>query len=333
MNDQTTDINEIIIRYLDESATLEEKQLLLQWLKASDKNRAEFNGTRDLWLSCDAALSGETELNAALNRLRFRILNPCTPVRQPKILIGWRQAAAIILVLLGMSYRFAIRPPVSVEKETCILNRLITAGNSKGKFILPDSTVVWLNANSKLTCPEKFDDDRRLVQLEGEGYFEVAGNKNKPFVVQSGDLAIEALGTAFDISCYPFRHTTEVVLLNGSVKIASNRFDRDVIIKPDQMLEYRHDRKTARVQGTKAHLHVDWIKDRLVFDNTRLSDIMISLEGWYNVSIQCPASFAEKTRLSFTVRNETVNEILKAISLIIPVRYSIAENVVTVTPK
>lgn len=336
MDNQTTDINEIIIRYLDGSASQEDKIELLQWLKISDKNWNDFNETRDLWLSCDVALGNDTDVNIALGRLRNRILNAQTPVKQSKLVfMRWYQVAAVFLVLLGMSYWFTIQTPEPAEKETQIhiQNQLITAKGSKGKFLLPDGTTVWLNTESKLIYPEKFDNDKRLVRLEGEGYFEVVENKHKPFIVQSGNLDIEVLGTTFDIAAYPEKDKIDVVLLNGSVKVMGETLEKEVLLKPNQILEYQKNEGTSNIRNTKAYLHAAWIEERLIFDNTPLSDIIISLEGWYNISIECPRTLAEKTRMTFTVRGENVEEIFKAMSLIAPIRYSIENDKVTINPK
>ncbi len=333
MNNQITDINEIIIRYLDGSASLEDKKELLQWLKESDHNWNDFNETRDIWLSCDAALSDETDVDIALSRLRNRILNHDASIRPPRrTFLSWYHAAAIILVLLGMGYWLSLQNLRLDTKEVYVQNQLITAKGSKGKFILPDGTTVWLNTDSKLIYPEKFDANKRAVRLEGEGYFEVTENKKKPFIVQSGDLDIEVLGTKFDISNYSFQDKMDVVLLSGSVKVSGERLNDNVLLKPNQILKY-YKHGEATIEETKAHLHADWIKERLVFDNTSLSDIIISLEGWYNISIECPRSLADKTRMTFTVRGENVEEIFKAMSLITAIQYSITEDKVTISAK
>jgi len=333
MENQTTDINELIIRYLDNSASLEDKKVLLRWLKESDTNLSSFNETRDLWLSCDAALEDDTDMYIAFSRLRNRILQNYIPVRQPRrAFMRWYHAAAIILIALGIGYWFSARLPIQQEK-IYIQNQLITAKGSKGKFLLPDGTVVWLNTDSKLVYPEQFDNDKRFVRLEGEGYFEVVENKKKPFIVRSGDLDIEVLGTTFDISGYPYRDKIDVVLLSGKVKVRGETLNEDIILKPGQLLKYKKNEGEASVQETKAQLHTDWIKERLIFDNSSLSDIIISLEGWYNISIQCPPAFAEKLRMTFTVRGENVEEILTAMSRIAPINYLITGDKVTINPQ
>jgi ferric-dicitrate binding protein FerR (iron transport regulator) len=331
MNTQKPDMQIIILRQLDGSASPDEKRALLQWLKASEANRADYREIRDLWLSCGVALRDGDETGTALNRMLYRIRNGHSVAGRKKTLIRWYHAAAVILVMLVTNYWFATHPFVSAEKEPVIRNRLVTAKGSKGHFVLPDGSIVWLNAESMLIYPEKFGGTERRVRLEGEGYFEVAENRAKPFIVESGNLTAEALGTTFDISRYPFQHKTEVVLLEGSVKVTSPAIEKGVVLSPNQMLELTDD-GTFRVHETKARMRTGWIKDELVFDNDRLSDIILGMEGWYCMDIECPPAFAENTRMSFTVGAESIEDILKAMSLVIPVTWSVTDSVATIFP-
>ncbi|MDR2764467.1 MAG: FecR domain-containing protein [Tannerella sp.] len=336
MKNQEKDI-EILLRQLDGSASADEKKMLLQWLEASEANRADYREIRDLWLSCDVALQDGDQTRAALNRMLRRIRSESSSMGKEKQSLKrsirrYYAVAAVILVMLVAGYRWLLYPGTfaDVENEPVIYNRLITAQGGKGKFTLPDGSLVWLNAESMLVYPEKFEGTERRVQLDGEGYFEVAENREKPFIVQSGNLTVEALGTTFDVSRYPFRHKTEVVLLDGSVRVTSPAIEKDVVLSPDQMLELTGD-GTLSVHETTARMHASWIKDKLVFDNDRLSDIILSLEGWYCIDIECPPAFAEDTRMSFTVGAESIEEILRAMSLVIPVAWSITDSVATIS--
>lgn len=332
MESIVTDINIIIIRYLDGSANLEEKISLLQWLKESEKNRCDFTDTRDLWLSCNASADNELEVDIALDRLRMRILNEYERMgrKTRRSLDRWYQAAAVLLVLFGLYFWVNVG---QTEPNLIVQNQLITAKGSKGKFTLPDGTVVWLNSESRLMYADQFADGKRTVDLTGGAYFEVVRDVKKPFVVKTGDIDVEVLGTSFNISSYPFKDNVETALLNGSVKISGKAVKSQIILKPDEVFEWKKDGNLSLVKATKASLYADWIKDRLVFDNTRLSDIIISMEGWYNIDIECPEKFAQTTWVSFTIRQENIDEILQAMSIIIPIKYKIKNGKAFIMPK
>ena len=201
MEERTNDINEIIIRYLDGTAELEEKMLLLRWLKQSDGNRDDFTATRDLWLSCNVAAGNELEVDVALGRLKDRILleqdrmgrESRTKKKTLSVVLRWIRIAAVLLLLLGIGYGIGSRREHSAP-DVIVQNQLITAKGSKGRFTLPDGSVVWLNSATKLTYPNQFADDRRLVSLEGEAYFEVAKDAKKTFCRTGGRDRCGGLG-------------------------------------------------------------------------------------------------------------------------------------------
>lgn len=339
MEERTSDINEIIIRYLDGTAELEEKMLLLRWLKQSDGNRDDFTATRDLWLSCNVAAGNELEVDVALGRLKDRILleqdrmgrESRTKKKTLSVVLRWIRIAAVLLLLLGIGYGIGSRREHSAP-DVIVQNQLITAKGSKGRFTLPDGSVVWLNSATKLTYPNQFADDRRLVSLEGEAYFEVAKDAKKPFVVQAGEIDVEVLGTCFDLDSYSSGEFVETALLNGSVKISGKALKDPVYLKPNELFRYRKSDQIASVEEAKVGLYADWIKDRLVFDNDCLFDILISMEGRYNMDIECPKQFAASTRLSFTIRQESIEEVMEAMSQIVPVKYEIKGNKLYITP-
>ena len=229
--------HDLIIRYLDGFASLEEKKELLYWLKSSDENRDYFIQIRDLWLACDSAMATDAEIDIALKRMRNRLIFARQKTVSPKrFRIQWQQVAATFLVLISVGYGFYSKKRiVETVQEIVVQNQLITATGSKGQFILPDSTIVWLNSGSKLVYPEHFEKDRRVVTLEGEAYFQVAKNKSRPFVVQAKDLDIEVLGTSFNIASHAMLDKVETVLLSGSIKANINATGKKILLKPNEL--------------------------------------------------------------------------------------------------
>lgn len=340
MRENTHDINEIIIRYLDGSAGLEDKKLLLQWLKQADSNRDDFIVTRDLWLSCNVTADNELEVDVALEKLKKRILQEQERIEKKSqakqktlsVVLRWTRGVAVLLLLLGIGYGIG-RWEKSSDQDDIVYNRLLTAEGSKGRFILPDGSVVWLNSETRLTYPEHFAGDRRWVDLEGEAYFEVAKDAEKPFIVQAGDIDVEVFGTSFNVNNYSYGEFVQTALLNGSVKISGKTVKEPVYLKPNELFKYRKMDQSSSVEAVKAGLYADWIKDRLVFDNACLSDILISMKGRYNMDFECPGQFAASTHLSFTIRQESIEEVMEAMRLIAPIKYKISGKKVCIIPK
>lgn len=334
MEELPASIQLILIRYFDGSASAEEKARLLAWLRQREEHRTHFNETRDLWLACQALPKDDAETGFALGRLRQRIESGRKRMRLKRVFMPGRRirAAALWLVLLGAAYwlgnRYSAGSQVSFRTE-----RLITAAQSKGRFVLPDSTVVWLNADSELSYPEHFAGDRREVSLEGGAYFEVAKNRERPFIVRAGAIDVQVTGTCFNVSNYPESRQVETALLSGSVRITGEGLAGAVDLQPGQVLEYRKDECRAGIKTADTRLYADWIKDRIVFDDSRLADILVSMSGRYNVRFDCPETFADSTRLSFTIRQETLEEILNALSRIVPIGYSFADGQVRIYPE
>ena len=172
MKNEIGDINEVIIRFLDGTATCEEKVFLLNWLKQSEKNRNEFSEVRDLWLLGNTLATDDVETEVALDRFRSRIQIPESGSRKSRFVFPehfslFLRVAAVFLILFAVGSVSYYWGSSSAPGQKEVMNRLLTANGSKGRFVLPDSTVVWLNSNSLLEYPETFSASVREVSLSG----------------------------------------------------------------------------------------------------------------------------------------------------------------------
>lgn len=339
MKNEIGDINEVIIRFLDGTATCEEKVFLLNWLKQSEKNRNEFSEVRDLWLLGNTLATDDVETEVALDRFRSRIQIPESGSRKSRFVFPehfslFLRVAAVFLILFAVgsvSYYWGSSSALG-QKE--VMNRLLTANGSKGRFVLPDSTVVWLNSNSLLEYPETFSASVREVSLSGEAYFEVRRNEQLPFRVQAGEMKVEVLGTRFIVDNYQRKSGVEAVLVEGSVKIAGCKMNHSVVLTPGQLINYDKKSERTKVQMVNTDDYISWIQNELTFDNDKLADIIINLNKWYGVDIECPSDFAEKVFMSFSVRSgEELEEILKAMTLVAPIKYNWENGVLHILPR
>lgn len=333
------DINEVIIRFLDGSATNKEKADLLDWLKQSERNRNDFSEVRDLWLLGNTVVSDDIETEIALGHLKERIQlaeikGPKKNLSSHKLMHWFLKTAAVFVILLSVGSTSYYLGSHSMGEEPTVMNRLLTADGSKGRFVLPDSTVVWLNSNSLLEYPETFSASTREVRLSGEAYFEVQRNEKIPFRVHAGEMDIEVLGTRFIVGNYQRRSAVEAVLVEGSVKVEGCKMNHSVVLTPGQLISYDKGTEDVDVQMVNVADYISWIQDELIFDNDKLADIIVNLEKWYGVDIVCSSDFANRVSMSFSVRNgESLDDILRAMTLVAPINYNWEQDTLRIYPK
>jgi ferric-dicitrate binding protein FerR (iron transport regulator) len=319
----------IIAKYLDNSADGEDKKALLQWLEESGNNRTNFCHMYDLWLYSNASLTGDEELERALYRFKKRMSRHDVSIRSLRAYLV-RIAVSVLLLFSAGYIGYVIRDNVA---ETFAVNRLITGESGKGKYVLPDGSTVWLNTNSALEYPELFAGGKRIVRLEGEALFEVVKDVKKPFFVQSGGIEVEVSGTRFLVNNYHHKPVMETMLVNGSVKIGGSYFPTPRILHPGQLVTYNKETAECDIRIVNVDDYTNWIHSELVFDKTNLANVMINLEKWYGVEIVASPGLTKDLHMSFTIRRESLDEILKYMSITAPISYKWEGNKLYLLPK
>lgn len=242
---------------------------------------------------------------------------------------GWRRAQ--LWISLAASVFFAVVCILQISNRDRQRMCLASSENAKAAFVLPDGSKVWLNKDSRLYYSGKFNRRHRDVRLEGEGFFKVSEDITKPFTVHASDIDVTVLGTEFTVSAYK-EGTVSTYLQKGSVRIDGPGLKRGITLGPDQMVCYSGKDNSYTKSPVKASNHTLWISDKLVFDNSSLYDIFEILSHWYHIDIECiDKDFAKNTKLSFTVRQEPVQEILGAIEALIPVTCNMYRDKITIT--
>jgi ferric-dicitrate binding protein FerR (iron transport regulator) len=170
----------------------------------------------------------------------------------------------------------------TTEDETIAgVNTLTVPAKMDYRIILSDGTEVWLNATSTLRFPFAFRENRREVYLEGEGYFKVAKNADKPFIVRTPKTVVEVLGTEFNINTYK-PGITSTSLVSGSVSARSG--SSTIVLKPGQEAVYT-DRLGFTVQQFDTDVALSWMNGVFQFDNTRLADLAPVIKRWFGVNV------------------------------------------------
>lgn len=203
------------------------------------------------------------------------------------------------------------------------LNKLETAKGQTYAVVLPDGTKVWLNADSRLEYSPGLSKARhRLVKLSGEGYFEVAKDKKRPFIVSTAQQKVVVLGTHFNINAYPEEDEFKTTLLEGSVKVALNTLadnestlyhkEIEKIILPGQQALVK-DKREIKVSSVDTREVTAWKDGDFYFNEEKLSSIIKKLERWYDVEITLGEEIKNKELTGKIARDRNISSVLAMI--------------------
>ena len=177
----------------------------------------------------------------------------------------------------------------SLRTGEVLYNTISTPEGGQYQIILADGSKVWLNAASSLRFPASFSGKERKVELTGEGYFEVAKNTSKPFIVSVNDMQVEVLGTHFNVNAYSDESSIKTTLLEGSVKIKneipSNSGSSSILLAPGEQADFTKDHNFKINSHANLEEVIAWKNGNFEFNNTPVADIMRQVSRWYNVEI------------------------------------------------
>lgn len=210
------------------------------------------------------------------------------------------------------------------------LNKIETPKGGQYQVNLPDGTKVWLNAASSLSYPASFTGDKREVKLLGEAYFEVAKNKNMPFVVHSKGQEVEVLGTHFNVNAYPDEAKTKTTLLEGSVKVKLLVAKGTALLKPGQQSVYEGDQ--LDVNAIDVAEVIAWKEGYFLFQDEDIRSIMRKIARWYDVEIVYAANISPKELGGRISRNKSLDYVLRTLSRTDKFNFKVEGRRVTVMP-
>ncbi len=253
-----------------------------------------------------------TEKTTMLHRIRRKAgRTPHTLFAQ-----GLRVAAILIPALFAMAYF------LNEGRPAATFTVLAEAGQ-KTHIHLPDSTEVWLNSNSRLTYTSDFNAKDRHVVLDGEGWFEVRKSAKKKFTVETEKVNVIVHGTTFNVSAYADDPVIEVALDQGKVAL-ENKTDHTLITRmtPNHLVTVDKVSMRWNDQPCQASLTGIWHEHMLRFTDASAEEVFRKMEQWYGIHVSLENS-ADTLHYGFTLKNESLREMLDLINRITPITYRI----------
>ena len=195
--------------------------------------------------------------------------------------------------------------------------------SGKSKVLLPDGSEVWMHTETSLQYESQMNKDERIVNVTGEAYFDVAHDADKPFIVQTEGMRIVVHGTKFNVDAFPGSENTLVSLVEGSVSLETETENR--FLKPGETATFNRKTLTLKVEKDDVHFASSWANTQLVFRNRSLGDICKLLSKWYRIKIDVDPTLSNKYFYTFTLRSEPLDEILRIMARIQPMKYTFNE--------
>jgi len=324
-----------LINYLTRGEHTSDYKEVKKWLAAPENEIQAREMLGSVWAENRISLKkGVPDFNKMLSEIHHQInisrqgnkallSKPRTPKDVP---LYYRIAAILILpLLIASGIMFVSIYNSRTDSSRYAEKELVTKPGTRMKIQLEDGTTVWLNDGTRLRYPEKFASNERHVFVDGEAYFEVASNPEKPFVVENPMVNTVVTGTSFNIRGYSSDHYFEVTLSEGKIRLEKDH--RDINMLPGQQVQYNHADGQFFTRNVDPAIYSSWIDGRLIMKDELFPVAMLKLSRWYNAEIIIQDKELEDFKLTATLENEKIDQTLEHMTFALPVKYRIEKNV------
>ncbi|HLF47626.1 MAG TPA: FecR domain-containing protein [Chitinophagaceae bacterium] len=263
------------------------------------------------------------------------------------------------LILAGAVLFFLFQPTNYNHPPTEAISSVVTKNGNRTKIVLPDGSQIWLNAGSTLDYNNLlFNKDLREVSLNGEAYFDVVKNAEKPFIIHTRKMDIKVLGTSFNVRSYSNEKIAEAALIKGSIEVTlKDRKDQKIILKPNEKIsiaaEEAESTSVINKRSAAKTIHdniipqivvkelkpnpvnniiseIAWTQNKLYFEDGTLEDIGLMIERWFGKKVTIQSEALRKARYTGNFENETMAEVLLSLKLSKPFNFRIENETVVI---
>ena len=259
----------------------------------------------------------------------------------------WMRRAAMwigLILLAGSSFFIWMRSgKKQLYQPVAKIEKVIVPNGAPEMMLLPDSSVVWLNAGSQIHYADNFINKNREVYLDGEAYFSVKHDADHPFIVYAGNIAIRALGTKFNVHAYGEENKIEATLISGKVQVTiDGKPDQKIILMPNEKLTVTNDKfklpgkpakalkessfevqNIAPISTNVSVPEVAWVQDKLAFQDEAFEVLAKRMERRYNKHIIFKDTLLGNERLTGIFENENIEKALRLLKMTTPFNYKV----------
>lgn len=315
----------IIIKYLEGSASQQEQEKLFKWLK-NNNNRPIFQKVKHNWqqkLKEDVFFGHGQEETWLKVQSNLWQKNYSGWNKSKKLQMVFSYAAIFILVIsIGAFIFYSINRGKTMQ---LFYTSVIADKGQISKVNLPDGSQVWLNSGSEIKYNNFFASKNRDINLIGEAFFDVVRNENAPMVITCGVLQARVLGTRFNISAYPGNDYINIILEEGSVELKNTDVPSfEYKLKPGEMARFNKSNRELFVSQVNTVKYTSWREGTINIYDQPISEVAKRLNLRFNQKFEYSKEI-ENLKCTFTIKNESLEDIIKLIEQITPV-YAVQED-------
>lgn len=302
------------------------------WLRMEEDQEEKEEMIAEIWKESPSVVSEQTWEDLAEIQKRIVADGGMRGMRY-QLMHQWGKYAAVVALVITTAVVTHLFNRHPVEIVSPKMAELYVPYGECHQIQLSDGTTAWVNAGSLLVYPSRFTAGTRTVYLSGEARFEVVKDPDKPFIVSTNYLDIQALGTIFSVEAYPNAQTTSATLEEGGIRVDSRHGEpTSSILKPDEQLVYSHQTGQSAIHKVEAGGAAAWKDGYLVFENASFEELVNALERKYNVTINYNAAKYQDS--SYFVKfnpNESIEDALLVLSRLIDgFHYTIAGQTISI---
>lgn len=318
--------SELVIKYLQGQLDKQGMDDFYAWVNENAENKKVFFETKAIY---DAFYSDGrlVDIDKSWNRLLNKKKMYSSPGKSPWLL--WSKYAAVSFVTVCLT---SLLMTLNKE-ENKIATRYIGGDGLDADMVeLPDGTQVCLGSKTVFYYGNDYGKKQRTVYLEGEAYFEVAKQKDKPFIVKTKEQDIEALGTKFNVTAYASDSLLTTTLLEGAVRLTTEYILYQTVLKPNQQFIYNRNTHTTDIKNVDAKQFMSWTTGYYYFPEQSLEAILYRLGHVYGVQFAVRSEALNKRTFTGTFyRGQSIKDIMEIINLSIPIQYKIDDHHITIS--
>lgn len=331
MQDKNILFEELMDKYISGSITDGEKISLFALIEESDLYRKQYHEMVKLYALLHIP-AFESRKETGYVHLKERLYLTTEGISRRRWFVYARNIAAVLLLMVTVSVGSIFTYNELDKSGDQFYNETTVPLGSQTKVLLPDGSTVVLNSGSVLKYPLSYGKKERNVYLVGEGYFEVAKDKEKAFQVYAGDMTVKVTGTEFNLRCYLEDQSTEVSLIDGGVDVFAN--NKYVRLKPDEKAIYNRNTGDLYSETADSYKSALWTTGRLSFVNASFLDILKDIERKYNIKIHVDSQKVTNEYFSGSIDlNMSLQEVFNFIDVDKKYRFEQSGGVITLRDK